>query len=245
MKHMMSMFIDEAHCIVYWGAEFRKQYGTLGKLCAFLPHGTSVIAVTAMLTARVYCSIYSSLHFTQSNMPSVFINKGNDHPNMSIIVCAFQHPLSSYTDLDFLLPETICCAADIPKTYLYIDNKDSGGEIIDYLISKLLSHPMNVAHSDDIHDHAVPSGVICPFNANLSQEYQNNAMACFYAGDICILVCMDAAGMVSNPHHFLTCLLCQAKPCCQGCNIPDIKCVVQWKLPGSFSQFIQWAGHAA
>ena len=32
---------------------------------------------------------------------------------------------------------------------------------------------------------------------------------------------------------------------CQGCNIHDIDLVVQWKLPGSISAFIQRAGRAA
>ncbi|GJF00844.1 hypothetical protein PsYK624_171460 [Phanerochaete sordida] len=31
----------------------------------------------------------------------------------------------------------------------------------------------------------------------------------------------------------------------QGCNIHDINVVVQWKLPGTLSNFIQRAGHAA
>jgi hypothetical protein len=31
----------------------------------------------------------------------------------------------------------------------------------------------------------------------------------------------------------------------QGCNIPDINIIVQWKLPAKLSSFIQRAGHAA
>ncbi len=32
MKNIISMFIDEVHCIVHWGADFCKKYGTLGKV---------------------------------------------------------------------------------------------------------------------------------------------------------------------------------------------------------------------
>ncbi|PIL28977.1 transporter [Ganoderma sinense ZZ0214-1] len=206
MRRMLSMFIDEAHCIVHWGR-------------------TSASTVTATLTARVYRGIYSSLHFAQSEAQNVFVNKGNDRSNVSIVVRPFEHPLNTYADLDFLLPKTLRSPSDIPLTYLYVDHKVTGGEIIDHLISQLLEHPMNAARSDNIHNRPVPSGVIRPFNANMSQAYRNNAMAQFRAGNVRILVCTDAAGM--------------------GCNIPNIKRVVQWKLPGSFSQFIQRAGRAA
>ncbi|PIL28981.1 transporter [Ganoderma sinense ZZ0214-1] len=166
-----------------------------------------------------------SLEEEMSEAQNVFVNKGNDRSNVSIVVRPFEHPLNTYADLDFLLPKTLRSPSDIPLTYLYVDHKVTGGEIIDHLISQLLEHPMNAARSDNIHNRPVPSGVIRPFNANMSQAYRNNAMAQFRAGNVRILVCTDAAGM--------------------GCNIPNIKRVVQWKLPGSFSQFIQRAGRAA
>ncbi len=106
---------------------------------------------------------------------------------MSIVVRACEHPLNSFADLDFLIPETLRTPEDIPKTYLYVDNISMGGEIIDYLNTKLENHPTSTA--------PLP-GIIRPFNATLSQEYRTLAMAHFRAGNIRILVCTDAAGMV-------------------------------------------------
>ncbi len=189
MQHNLSMFIDEAHCIVHWGADFRKKYGTLGNIRVFLPPGTPIIAVTATLTARVRRAIYASLHFAQSAHPSRFINKGNDRPNVSIVVRACEHPLNSYADLDFVIPTTIRTPADIPKTYIYVDNIATGGEIIDYLNRRL------DARSSD-QSARLPHGIIRPFNATLSQEYRTLAMDRFRKGGIRILVCTDAAGMV-------------------------------------------------
>ncbi|KAJ7258002.1 P-loop containing nucleoside triphosphate hydrolase protein [Mycena rebaudengoi] len=90
----------------------------------------------------------------------------------------------------------------------------------------------NIATGVDIIDHLnalLPpeyreQGIIRPYNAALSKEYRREAMRQFKAGEIRILVCTDAAGM--------------------GCNIPDIARVVQWKLPGSVSIFVQRAGRA-
>ncbi|KAI1784235.1 P-loop containing nucleoside triphosphate hydrolase protein [Ganoderma leucocontextum] len=224
MRHMLSMFIDEAHCISHWGADFRKKYGTLGKLRAFFPRGTPVIAVTATLTARVRRTIHSVLLFAQSTAQSRFINAGNDRPNVSIVARACEHPLNSYADLQFLIPPNVNDLRDIPKTYLYVDNIPVGGEIVDYIGDQLeaAAHP-------DLLSSCAPLGslreVIRPFNANLSQEYRTEAMERFRAGDVRVLVCTDAAGM--------------------GCNMPDIDRVVQWKLPATFSHFIQRAGRAA
>ncbi|PIL34433.1 hypothetical protein GSI_03208 [Ganoderma sinense ZZ0214-1] len=137
MRNMISMFIDEAHCVVHWGAEFRKKYGTLGKLRVFFPRGTPVLAVSATLTPRVVRTIHRSLYFSQSEAQSRFVNKGNDRPNVSIVVRACEHPLNSYADLDFLIPEDLNDPQDIPKTYIYVDNIAVGGEIIDYLNAKI------------------------------------------------------------------------------------------------------------
>ncbi|OJT02274.1 hypothetical protein TRAPUB_7190, partial [Trametes pubescens] len=217
MRNIISMFVDEAHCIAHWGADFRKKYGSLGKVRAFLPRGTPVIAVTATLTARVRRTIHHVLCFTRSDAQSRFINKGNDRPNVSIVVRACEYPLSAYTDIDFLIPTNLHCAEDIPKTYVYVDNISVGGEIMDYLNDKISSRRSSSG--------CVPDGLVRPFNATLSQEYRSLAMAHFRSGSIRILVCTDAAGM--------------------GCNLPDIDRVVQWKLPATFSNFIQRAGRAA
>ena len=197
MHGIVSLFIDEAHCIAHWGADFRKKYGSLGKIRAFLPRGTPIVAVTATLTARVRRTIHRTLMFAQSVTQSRFINEGNDRPNVSLIVRACEHPLNSYLDLAFIIPPIVQHLQDIPKTYLYVDNIATGTDIIDFLGDRL--------------EAATPPGfflstgltslreVIRPFNAALSQEYRTEAMVRFRSGDIRVLVCTDAAGMVCDP----------------------------------------------
>ncbi|EMD35105.1 hypothetical protein CERSUDRAFT_75403 [Gelatoporia subvermispora B] len=70
------------------------------------------------------------------------------------------------------------------------------------------------------------AGLIRPFNAALSQDYRQEAMAAFRRNPepglekpvIRILVCTDAAGM--------------------GCNVPDVDLVVRWKIPVTLSNWI-------
>ncbi|KAL0959483.1 hypothetical protein HGRIS_011198 [Hohenbuehelia grisea] len=59
----------------------------------------------------------------------------------------------------------------------------------------------------------------------MSTEYRTKVMDQFRKGDVRILICSDAAGM--------------------GCNVPKVRCIVQWKLPGTLSAFIQREGRAA
>lgn len=187
-SRVLSMVVDEAHCISHWGADFRKKYGTLGIVRAFLPRGTPVIAMTATLTARVRRDIQSKLHFPKGG--SRFLNLGNDRSNVSIVVRACQHPLNSFKDLDFILPATITVPEDIPKTWIYIDNINDRNKVIEHLSHVLKERNPKLAAEEES-DH-----LIRPFNATLSLEYRREAMNVFRNGKLRVMVCTDAAGMV-------------------------------------------------
>ncbi|KAI0074175.1 P-loop containing nucleoside triphosphate hydrolase protein [Panus rudis PR-1116 ss-1] len=214
-NRVLSMVVDEAHCISHWGADFRKKYGTLDVVRAFLPRSTSVVAMTATLTARTRRDIHTKLQFVKGT--SRFINVGNDRPNVSMVVRSCEHPLNTYADLDFVIPTSINSADDIPKTWIYADNISTGTAIIEHLREVLQKqHPTLLPGGDNI---------VRPFNAVMSLKYRRVAMDAFRKGDVRIMVCTDAAGM--------------------GCDIPDIDIVVQWKLPKTFSNWIQRAGRVA
>ncbi|KAI0771547.1 P-loop containing nucleoside triphosphate hydrolase protein [Trametes elegans] len=215
-RRVLSVVVDEAHCISHWGADFRKKYSSLGVVRAFLPRGTSVVALSATLTPRVCRDIMSKLQFPK-NPGGSFLNVGNDCPNVSIIVHACEHPLNSYADLDFVIPETVSSPELIPKSYVYADNIHTGTEIVDYIQSLIVTRTGIPKHEAEQAVH--------PFNAVMSDSYRLESMDAFRRGKICILVCTDAAGM--------------------GCNVRDVDLVVQWRLPSTLSNFIQRAGRAA
>lgn len=204
MRNILSLFIDESHCISLWGANFRKKYGTLGNIIAFLPRGTPVIAVTATLTARVRRDIHRILCFQK--FQSRFVNIGNDRPNVALVVRACEHPMNTFADLDFILPANAATPNDIPKTYIYVDNVGTTNEIADYLADTLTSRAKpkpSAPHRAAVLEPTVQAPVewsnhIRPFNATLSHSYREAAMACFRTGDVRILVCTEAAGMVSG-----------------------------------------------
>ncbi|KAJ7842428.1 hypothetical protein B0H13DRAFT_1648793 [Mycena leptocephala] len=77
----LSVFIDEAHCVSHWGDSFRKKYGSIGIIRAFLPRAVPIIAVSAMLTPRVHQDILSKLRIDPKD--NLYMNIGNDRPTVS------------------------------------------------------------------------------------------------------------------------------------------------------------------
>jgi superfamily II DNA helicase RecQ len=144
-----------------------------------------MIALSAMLPVRVRNDVLSKLQFSKDY---VNIDIGNDRPNVSIIICGIHHPLNTYADLDFIVA-SIKSRADLKKTWIYADNIATGVEIIDHLTSLLPPELQDAVQGYDI--------PIRPYNAALSKEYRKKAMDKFKEGTVRILVCTDAAGMVS------------------------------------------------
>ncbi|KAJ7319126.1 P-loop containing nucleoside triphosphate hydrolase protein [Mycena albidolilacea] len=132
-RRILSVVVDEAHVVSHWGASFRKKYGTLGTIRAFLPRGTPMIALSATLPVKDY----------------VNIDIGNDRPNVSIIIRGIHHPLNTYADLDFIVAG-IKSRADLKKTWIYADNIATGVEIIDHLTSLLPPELQDAVQGYDI-----------------------------------------------------------------------------------------------
>lgn len=177
----LSVFIDEAHCISHWGDSFRKKYSSIGIVRAFLPKNTPIIAVSATLTPRVKEDIVAKLQL-KSNY--IYINIGNNRSNVAQIVRAMEHPMKTHRDLDFLIPTPVGSPAMILKAFLYTDDVKEGALITDYLNSRV---------PEDFRE----QGLVRPYNATMSKKYRKGVMEMFRKGDIRILVCTDAAGMVS------------------------------------------------
>lgn len=192
-QNVLSLVIDEAHCVSHWGSGFRKKYGTLGIVRSFLAPGTPVLAMTATLTARARRDLMTKLYFPKGS--SAFINFGNNRKNVSIITRACEHALNTYADLNFVIPNEVSNVKDIPKTWIYVDNIDAGEDIVDHL-SALLKQ--RVPHGTDPReiDDAIHS-----YNAVHTSEYREVAMEAFRTGKMRIMVCTEAAGMVRTHFH--------------------------------------------
>ncbi|KLO06209.1 P-loop containing nucleoside triphosphate hydrolase protein, partial [Schizopora paradoxa] len=179
-KRIYALFVDEAHCVSHWGAEFRKAYGRLGAIRAFLPRNTPVVAVSASLTPRVAKNVRTVLQFRPDHL---FLNRGNNRRNVSFMVRSIHNKADSYTDLDFIVPSNLTIRTDIKKSWIYADNIHDGADIVDHIRALL---------PPELRD------TVRPYNAMFGNEYRAKAMQEFRDGYVRILVCTDAAGMGCN-----------------------------------------------
>ena len=51
-KNLVALAVDEAHCVKTWGDDFRKTFSLIGELRSLIPHGVSIIALTATATSE-------------------------------------------------------------------------------------------------------------------------------------------------------------------------------------------------
>ncbi|KAJ7573001.1 P-loop containing nucleoside triphosphate hydrolase protein, partial [Mycena floridula] len=178
-SRILSVVVDEAHVVSHWGAGFRKQYGKLGEVRALLPAGVPFVAMSATLPTRVRRDVLTKLEFGKKY---VDVNIGNDRPNVSIAVRAIENTLTSYRDLDFIIPKGCTDVQQIAKTFLYADNVIKGTDIEDHL-RELLSEELRM------------TGAIRTYSAASSKDYLKEVMRLFRLGIVRILICTDAAGM--------------------------------------------------
>ena len=181
-SRILSIVVDEAHVVSHWGSGFRKKYGTLGILRALLPRGTPFVAMSATLSPRVRKDVLAKLQFPADGFCDLPL--GNDRHNVSIVVRAMQHPMNTYRDLDFLIPEGTDDSKKIKKTFIYADNLTVAQDIEDRLYERC---------KEDIRY----TGFIRPYSAGMPTSYREDVMTLFRRGDVRILICTDAAGMVS------------------------------------------------
>lgn len=89
--------VDEAHCIVSWGASFRPAYSQLGKLKLEFPT-TPVLALTATATATTRRAILDSLQVPQATVFASTV----DRPNLQFTVLyrdGMEDPVASMAKL--------------------------------------------------------------------------------------------------------------------------------------------------
>ncbi|KAJ7780672.1 P-loop containing nucleoside triphosphate hydrolase protein, partial [Mycena maculata] len=62
-QRVQALVIDEAHCIIEWGDDFRKEYSGLARLRDYIGQETPIVAATATCDTEAFNVIWKSLKF--------------------------------------------------------------------------------------------------------------------------------------------------------------------------------------
>lgn len=117
-RHVLSIVIDEAHCVSEWGENFRKPFGELGRLRFYVPATIPFLVTSATFPSHILDNVMQKLHVSKSR--SVFINLGNDCHNITHMVCRMRGAERDLAALDFVVDEA-STGAPLIKTIIFFE----------------------------------------------------------------------------------------------------------------------------
>ncbi|KAJ3525895.1 hypothetical protein NMY22_g10385 [Coprinellus aureogranulatus] len=121
-SRILSIVVDEAHVVSHWGAGFRKKYGELGMIRAFIPRNTPWVAMSATLTAPVRHDVLRKLEYSEK------YDTGHSTPTEHLSRPQLHHP------------KKVDKASDVPLTMLYADSVVQGSDLVEHLDALLPEH---------------------------------------------------------------------------------------------------------
>ncbi|KAI0702346.1 P-loop containing nucleoside triphosphate hydrolase protein, partial [Cytidiella melzeri] len=143
-KNLIGTVIDEAHCVLEWGKEFRRDFDNVEKTRSYMSR-KPILFCTATLTPSMLDNLLVKLGFPREK--KFILNLGNEHHNVTPVVCRLKSP-KDFGALDHLLDEAF---KDTPQplipTLIYSNTRQMVSMIWLYLIRKL---PLDSPYRDEI-----------------------------------------------------------------------------------------------
>lgn len=172
--------IDEAHCISLWGGSFRPDYADLGMLRGRIPSNVPFVVASATLPSHILDDVRTKLGLSNN---AKHIALTNARPNVALSCRIMKHPEESKADARFLIPPHATKPEDIPVTLVYCNQRLTCEDGCDSL--------RRWARNENI-----PDDCIAFYHAKVGQAQKRNLEERLRKGEIRILFCTDAVGMV-------------------------------------------------
>ncbi|KDQ16008.1 hypothetical protein BOTBODRAFT_623276 [Botryobasidium botryosum FD-172 SS1] len=179
--------VDEAHCIKQWGEPsrdkkkaFRPAYGKVGNIRSLLPRAVPFLAASATLEALVLADVQHSLHMGKE---TYVVNRGNDRPNINMVVLPMQYSIRSLEDVVQLVAPK---EQELKSTMVFCNARYDCHDVQSVIRREL---------KKEDHDKVVV------YHALRSEASKRRAMDRFKKGEIKVLICTEAAGMGADIRH--------------------------------------------
>ncbi|KAJ7432676.1 P-loop containing nucleoside triphosphate hydrolase protein [Mycena galericulata] len=183
-NRVQALVIDEAHCIVEWGDDFRKEYSGLAKLRDYIGQDTPILAATATCDTEAFKVIWKSLKF--GCRPFWGIDVGTDRSNLVYITRIIKNPANPILDIINIFPAQMdknTPAIALPKCLFYFDTIEACATAVETLRKCLPAHLRPLVQT---------------FKSTVSEGAKELVWDRFNKGEIRILCATDAAGMGCN-----------------------------------------------
>ncbi|KAF8150999.1 P-loop containing nucleoside triphosphate hydrolase protein [Crassisporium funariophilum] len=172
---------NEGHCVSQWGHTFRDQYLYVGSLRYSVPSASQVpfYVASATLPPDILQDVTHILRLRPDK--TVFVHCSNDRPNIHLVVRPMAHPVKSYHDLAFLIPNNFTVDSPrFPKFLVFFDSTTSSEDAIRYLRTRL---------PPELRDK------ITWFHSTMTSAYREEEFDCFASDEVWGLAVTDAFGM--------------------------------------------------
>ncbi len=181
---IISIIINEAHCISQWGS-FRPEYRHIGSLRHLQRKPCTMMVTLAMLTSRAISDIKTVLNFRED---SLFSQSSIDRPNINLVVRPMLNPRKSFIDLGFLLRNWKPGNPPPPKFLVFFDSIPESIEAGLYLHTLL---------PPEYRDR------VKWFNSDMSDRFKAQESLKLANHEIWGLMATDSFGMVSSIYIFI------------------------------------------
>lgn len=175
--------VDEAHCIIQWGVThgihppFRPAWGKIGEVRALLSKSIPMLATTATLQVEEVPVIERLLYMGPE---MYFLNLGNNRLEIFMEMREMKHNMLGMKDL---LTLVVPKSGPLKSTMVFFDNRELLHRVHDH-IEAILPDSLKKA--------------VRVYHALRGVPGKKEVMQQFMQGDIKILLCTDAAGMVGG-----------------------------------------------
>ncbi|KAI0641185.1 P-loop containing nucleoside triphosphate hydrolase protein [Trametes meyenii] len=177
VSRLIGIIWDEAHCISSWSS-FRADYGDAGRLRAILPRVVPYLLPSATLPPHVLNDVLENLQLRREWI--LVIHRSNDRPNVYLTVRKIAHALTSFKDLEFLVPDSWEPGVRIPWFLVFFDNIEDSVKA-----AAVLQRRVSPAYRKKI----------VWFNSDCTPAFREYATTSFLKHTVYGLYCTDAFGM--------------------------------------------------
>ncbi|KAI0743682.1 P-loop containing nucleoside triphosphate hydrolase protein [Daedaleopsis nitida] len=101
-SRIISCIWDKVHCVISWGS-FLPDLAEAGRLRSMLPTKTPYYMPSATLAQSIWSQVVDTLQACKSSLHT--IQRSNDQPNVYLAVREIQYSLTSFKNLNFLIPD--------------------------------------------------------------------------------------------------------------------------------------------